>query len=364
MAKKQTQKRFFKFLEEELVTVLAVGIIGASAFFSYAGSADISFGLTVKPAGSTPSATSSGGTGAVEPLRINIVSPLPVINTSDHVLNIYGANFRPILGFRLDGIELQQVEWVSSTRARVTVPAGFKEGHWKLEVYATSAAPVAWSNLVEVVSAVAPDSDAADGDGDEKMVDGYYSARWVAQSPYPTLAIGETTTVWVEFQNTGTYTWYPNGDNPVRLGTSRSRDRSTRFSADSWVKYNRPAAVSGVVAPGEVGRFTFEITAPRTLSLGSHREYFQPVVEYVKWLEDYGVYWDINIKGRAGWLGDLINTTPKTEAATSNATVENTPQPESTTPIEIVQPVDPWEGLFGSLRSLIGGIGNWFAGWF
>jgi len=124
---------------------------------------------------------------------------------------------------------------------------------------------------------------------------GEYSAKWVAQSPYPpALKVGQKAELWVDFQNTGTSAWINSGNMPLRLGTSRSLDRESIFDDGSWMSSNRAATlVQNSVAPGETGRFVFSITAPN--ETGQYREYFRPVVENVTWLEDFGVYWDINV---------------------------------------------------------------------
>lgn len=132
-----------------------------------------------------------------------------------------------------------------------------------------------------------------------------YSAKWVRQSPYLQLKLGQTGELWVEFKNTGTLTWYGFGDNPVRLGTSHPLDRNSIFSTGNWLSKNRVALVTNpnatglgaqVVEPGEIGRFTFAVETSVTRAK-TYREYFRPVVEYKQWLPDYGVYWDIKVTG-------------------------------------------------------------------
>jgi len=136
-----------------------------------------------------------------------------------------------------------------------------------------------------------------------------YSATWLRQSPYPTLGPGEEATLWVDFRNTGNTPWLNDGDYSVRLGTARPSDRTSDFRNGDWISNNRPAqvqnngvsllAADGVVQPGEIGRFTFTIVA-NSNKAGKYREYFRPVVEYKTWMEDWGVYWDITIKGKIG----------------------------------------------------------------
>ncbi len=88
---------------------------------------------------------------------------------------------------------------------------------------------------------------------------------------------GETRNIWVKFKNISNKTWHRTGDNPVHLGTSLPRDRVSVF-----VKSNRASDLEEEsVAPGEIGTFRFNITAPT--STGTYYEHFEPVMEYVKW---------------------------------------------------------------------------------
>ena len=186
----------------------------------------------------------------------------------------------------------------------------------------------------------------------------FYSAKWVGQSLYPTLKPGQTAEMWVEFKNTGTLPWYSTGVNPVRLGTSNPLDRTSVFLGDGWILKNRPAVVTITKAngytinPGEIGRFTFKITAPT--KLGKYREYFRPVVEYKEWLPDYGVYWDITV------TSGVIKTTPSTGG-------ESTAK-FPTAPRELSEFQDVTERFLRSFTQtigrLFGSIGNLFSGWF
>ncbi len=125
---------------------------------------------------------------------------------------------------------------------------------------------------------------------------GSYHCEWVEQSTYPNLQPLEITTIWVKFKNTGTATWYNYGDHPVRLGTSHDQDRNSDFYKHTWESNNRAAKLlESSVAPGQIGKFEFYIKAPETTK--TYKEYFQPVVEGITWMEDYGVFWDIAVNG-------------------------------------------------------------------
>lgn len=124
-----------------------------------------------------------------------------------------------------------------------------------------------------------------------------YGAIKVAQSVVGALSPGDTATLWVDLRNTGNMPWAGSGSIPegqMRLGTANPLDRTSKFYADSWLSSNRVATLQQtVVNPGEIGRFAFTIKAPVTSMV--YKEYFSPVVEYVTWLPDLKVYWDITV---------------------------------------------------------------------
>ena len=121
-----------------------------------------------------------------------------------------------------------------------------------------------------------------------------------SQSAYPTLNPGQSVTVDIEFQNEGTYPWYddssfssaPANEYPVHLATSSPLNSSDPFSS-GWPTSTRPslnfaavynsdgtlAGSQSIVEPGQIGKFTFTITAPANLAPGNYTEFFQPVAE-------------------------------------------------------------------------------------
>lgn len=86
----------------------------------------------------------------------------------------------------------------------------------------------------------------------------------------------------IELRNSGNQTW----DGNTRLGTTEPRDRSSLFTGPDWLGPNRPAAVTGTIAPGESFAFGFTIRAPD--ALGEHREFFGVVQEGTAWFSDAG----------------------------------------------------------------------------
>lgn len=121
-----------------------------------------------------------------------------------------------------------------------------------------------------------------------------YSAQWVAQAEKVSLKTGETKQVWIEIKNTGASTWKNSGDNAIKIGTVRKRDRKSNLRAGSWLSDNRVASMAEAeVAPGSVGRFVFDITL-NTLASGNYREYFGLVAEGVTWFEGFEFFIDVN----------------------------------------------------------------------
>ncbi len=125
--------------------------------------------------------------------------------------------------------------------------------------------------------------------------------EWVSQSNFPSLYPGEETTLEVRVRNTSSETWYSDGSNPVRLGTSHPQDRESLFYASDWTYESRPTNMSQAqVESGEIATFNFKIKAP--LTSGTYREYFQVVSEWNRWFSDIGLYWDIEVKPGLQWV--------------------------------------------------------------
>jgi Phage tail lysozyme/Ig-like domain from next to BRCA1 gene len=114
-----------------------------------------------------------------------------------------------------------------------------------------------------------------------------YAATFVSQSfPYATMTMtmtaGQVIPSYIELKNTGTATW----DSNTKIGTTQPRDRTSAFADATWVAPNRPARVSGTVAPGGTYKFTFDLAAPMTP--GMYDEHFGVVEESVAWFSDPG----------------------------------------------------------------------------
>jgi len=121
-----------------------------------------------------------------------------------------------------------------------------------------------------------------------------YACVYVGRSGDPVLAPGEQAELTVRYRNVGTATWQRAGAHPVRLGTCRPGDRPSAFVAPGWPAPHRPAELRDEqVPPGEVGEFLFAARAPE--NPGYYCEHFCPLVEGVTWMEDWGLYWGIEV---------------------------------------------------------------------
>ena len=120
-----------------------------------------------------------------------------------------------------------------------------------------------------------------------------YKSSWAGQSEYPTLSPGESATLHINYRNNGQGTWR---QGVVNLGTANPLDRTPIFTrGNGWISNNRVELKEASVAPGEVGTFEFTYTVPEGTAPGSYHEYFRPVIDGLKWLEDYGVFLDITV---------------------------------------------------------------------
>jgi hypothetical protein len=107
-----------------------------------------------------------------------------------------------------------------------------------------------------------------------------FGAELIDRGRLLSLESGEIAGVTLVFKNTGTATWTPSR---TRLGTVGPRDRDSALMADGWLAPNRPAAVQAETKPGELGVFTFAVTAPPVESPRAYSEDFGLVEEGVTW---------------------------------------------------------------------------------
>ena len=129
-----------------------------------------------------------------------------------------------------------------------------------------------------------------------QTVAGDFHHTFVSQSGYPTIAAGLANQFVLTVKNTGKSTWRRG---QVNLGTSHDKDRISRFTREGgnpsgWVSKNRIQFQEAVVAPGANAIYSFWMRNDN-LNPGTYREYFQLATDGLSWMEDYGIYWDVNV---------------------------------------------------------------------
>ena len=125
--------------------------------------------------------------------------------------------------------------------------------------------------------------------------DGSYHSRWAAQSAYPTLRAGQTSTpLTMTFTNAGTGTWVKGVlGREARLGINLD-DVTWASLGVNWPLQNRVATqTEATVAPGQNATFTFQVKAPATP--GVYSIHLRPVIEGTVWMEDEGVFLIITV---------------------------------------------------------------------
>jgi hypothetical protein len=131
-----------------------------------------------------------------------------------------------------------------------------------------------------------------------------FHATWYGQSGYPTLCPGQTANAVVAFYNSGSLGWLKDPYGYAAIGTwgpTPGQDQPSVLGGDGshgtentrW-PYSRPSAMPAFyIGPGQVAWFQFTVKAPSVP--GTYRLYIRPLIEYVEWMEDYGVFWQVTV---------------------------------------------------------------------
>ncbi|MFA5967300.1 MAG: hypothetical protein WC805_02180 [Patescibacteria group bacterium] len=280
----------YPWLVTEPATTTATVRISSVTVPAITDSSDAVFTVSAVPAGSS----SPGGYLPTYPM-IDSVSPMSFYYGSATELVIRGLGFENQAWVTLNQIVFPVEK--PHTRDLMTLnllPNTLAVGTYRLCAYNALIQSDCYSHLITVTDKTQITPPTTGGVNEE------YIADLVNQSPALTLKYKETAVLWVEFKNTGTATWYQDGENPVRLGTDAKRDRRSSFYHSSWLKYNRPVLVNRVVKPGEIGRFEFTIQAPWTAKI--YTEAFRPVAEWKTWMKGNNqVEWTLTVKKQSFW---------------------------------------------------------------
>jgi hypothetical protein len=121
-----------------------------------------------------------------------------------------------------------------------------------------------------------------------------YHSLWLAQSAYPTMALGASAQVSVTVMNSGSATWTKGTATEARIGIVNDDQTLTQLGlADGWLLANRPAAQTEVaVTPGQSATFTFSVKGVR---VGSYPLRLRTVIDGLTWMEDQGIFLQITV---------------------------------------------------------------------
>ncbi len=129
-----------------------------------------------------------------------------------------------------------------------------------------------------------------------------FSAQFISQSPWVSLAAGQVTELVGRWRNVGWDQWkFNESGRSARLGTWNpipGQDQPSVLGGapgcsvvTDWYLCNRIRPTTDQVDPDQDGWFAFDIRGPT--APGTYYLYVRPLVEGVTWMEDYGVYWQV-----------------------------------------------------------------------
>ena len=130
-----------------------------------------------------------------------------------------------------------------------------------------------------------------------------WSARWNSQSPSEVAGReGELIQLWIWYQNMGCRGW--GFSTPARIGTwnpepgqdanSYVGGSGSGCASTGWPFCDRVQQYQSTVDPGAYAEFTMYVWPPPG-GVGSYRLYMRPVIDGITWMEDYGVWWQVDV---------------------------------------------------------------------
>jgi uncharacterized protein YkwD len=122
-----------------------------------------------------------------------------------------------------------------------------------------------------------------------------YHSRWISQSAYPTLGVGQISgPLTISFSNAGSMSWTRGVlGQEARLAVNQDNAQWAALGVN-WLSANRVAAQSeATVNPGGIATFTFQVRAPSTPGL--YAIHLRPVIDAVTWMEEQGVFLYITV---------------------------------------------------------------------
>ncbi len=135
----------------------------------------------------------------------------------------------------------------------------------------------------------------------QEIEEPFFDYQFIRKSENIVINPGDEKLLWFELKNTGNINWSKTGFYAFRLGTSRLKDRESKFFKGNRIELERE-----IIKPGEIGKFSIKIKVPKNIKPGIYREYFRPVIEHLFWLpQDERLFWDIKVIDSDTSLEDL-----------------------------------------------------------
>lgn len=149
-----------------------------------------------------------------------------------------------------------------------------------------------------------------------------FHAAYFSESSFLTLTSGTTGQFSVGFTNTGDRAWTKGqAGNQASLHTAGPLDNPLDYTAGwavGWTAPNIYALQSNdLVAPGQVGFFTYTVKVPATQGAGTKIFYGRPAIDGVGFMEDYGYYQVVTIAGSVA----ITSVTPASPSANNKPTL-------------------------------------------
>lgn len=170
----------------------------------------------------------------------------------------------------------------------------------------------------------------------------------------------------LRFTNTGNLDW-DNLLQPIHIGTSRPRDRKSKFIHSSWPYSNRATrlVLPGAIKPGESFDAEFTVQAPMVTRPTRFTEYFALVADGLAWVEDSEFKVNILVKPLSQPKSTpVIKPTPKptnVEKPAPAPTTGGITQPEQPkTPSPYQQTKKPQSTIAKITNQVIGLMSNFF----
>lgn len=148
---------------------------------------------------------------------------------------------------------------------------------------------------------------------------GLYQAQFISQSISDPITIeaGSKKDVTVKFKNKGQSSWSRSGPGYVSIYTMKPKYNESEFFSSSWISKKQPAKIKQTTQPGDIGEFSFSLSAPEVT--GEYIEHFYLAAEDTSWIQDGYFYLKIKAVSPRDHKTNQNNNADKQQANRENA---------------------------------------------